>query len=310
MESLINNIKAKSAGISQILKNSQSWLLLKEWLINELSYTSNAIDGSVLSRKDNAMAISKNIASSSKPIKDYIMARNHARAFNLVLEIIKRKIPLTEDDILKIHKEIINGLINSDLGQDNKLAAQSPVILKIPDNSGHKPALLQELLEYLKADNIWPPEQAAVAHLKLVSLNLFAYKNFQTARLLMNLVLLKNAYPPIIIRPRDKKQYLKLTETALRTNNLEPYIKFIYTAFGRSLQTYENIFSGHKQHNQNGKLLKISQFAKAAGVPVSTIRYYLRSGKVKPVAVSLGDYMLFSNEQADGIKALKSKNNA
>jgi DNA-binding transcriptional MerR regulator len=55
---------------------------------------------------------------------------------------------------------------------------------------------------------------------------------------------------------------------------------------------------------QQNKLLKISQFAKAAGVPVSTIRYYLHVEKIKPVAKTQGDYMLFDEEQ---IKDLKNR---
>ncbi|MDR1434014.1 MAG: MerR family DNA-binding transcriptional regulator [Endomicrobium sp.] len=62
------------------------------------------------------------------------------------------------------------------------------------------------------------------------------------------------------------------------------------------------MFDEQKSDIQTNKLLKISEFAKLAKVPVSTIRYYLRIGKIKPVSKTKGDYMLFSKEQVKDLK--------
>ena len=76
-----------------------------------------------------------------------------------------------------------------------------------------------------------------------------------------------------------------------------PYNAFMLKAFERSIDTYIDMFDNAASDLQENKLMKISEFAKACGVPVSTVRYYLRVGKIKPAAKTAGDYMLFSEEQ-------------
>ena len=79
------------------------------------------------------------------------------------------------------------------------------------------------------------------------------------------------------------------------------YEEFMYKALERSLDTYVDMFYPKTDET---KLLKIGQFAKAVGVPISTVRYWLRVGKLTPVAKSDGDFMLFSSEQ---VKEWKKK---
>jgi DNA-binding transcriptional MerR regulator len=62
------------------------------------------------------------------------------------------------------------------------------------------------------------------------------------------------------------------------------------------------MFNENTSDIQTNKLLQIGTFAKAANVPVSTIRYYLKIGKIKPVSKTDGDYMLFSKTQVKKIK--------
>jgi hypothetical protein len=52
------------------------------------------------------------------------------------------------------------------------------------------------------------PEAAYDSHEGLVTIHPFRDGNGRTARLLMNLLLLKNGYPPIVIRPEDRPPYL------------------------------------------------------------------------------------------------------
>ncbi|MDR1595504.1 MAG: MerR family DNA-binding transcriptional regulator [Puniceicoccales bacterium] len=54
-------------------------------------------------------------------------------------------------------------------------------------------------------------------------------------------------------------------------------------------------------------LIKIGEFAKLSGIPVSTLRYWISEGKVNPVARTQSDYVLFSPEQVAKIKELDEK---
>jgi Fic family protein len=163
---------------------------------------------------------------------------------------------------------------------------------------------MKEFAYYLQTEKA-SIEKAIIAHLQLVSIHPFIDGNGRTARLLMNLLLLKDGKPPLVIRPRDRKRYLQVIEKAQLTEERTDYMSFMYKALERSFDTYIEMFNKDKSDVQHNKLMKISEFAKACGVPVSTIRYYLRAGKIKPVAKTAGDYMLFSGEQVKEIFPFK-----
>jgi len=160
---------------------------------------------------------------------------------------------------------------------------------------------MKEFVQYINSKVLSAPEMALAAHFKFVSIHPFIDGNGRVGRLIMNLILLKGGYWPIIIRPRDRKQYINSIEKGQLSEDLTQYNSFMFKAFERTIGTYIDMFDNNKPDVQQNKLLKISQFAKAAGVPVSTIRYYLRVGKIKPVSKTQGDYMLFSEEQVNEI---------
>ena len=69
------------------------------------------------------------------------------------------------------------------------------------------------------------------------------------------------------------------------------------TALNRSLKTIIDMLDTQKADIAPAKLMTISRFAKLVGVPVSTIRYWMETGKIKPVSYTASGYALFSAEQ-------------
>ena len=57
----------------------------------------------------------------------------------------------------------------------------------------------------------------------------------------------------------------------------------------------------------NNELITIAKFAKLAGLPVSTIRYYMKEGKIKPTAFTKSGYALFNKNQTQDVKRLINK---
>lgn len=60
---------------------------------------------------------------------------------------------------------------------------------------------------WLNSENalaLHPIRYAALAHYKLVHIHPFTDGNGRTSRLLMNLILMRNGYPPIIIQKRER----------------------------------------------------------------------------------------------------------
>jgi Fic family protein len=53
------------------------------------------------------------------------------------------------------------------------------------------------------------PEAAFTAHRRLVDIHPFNDGNGRTARLLMNLMLIRGGYPPVAVRPEDRLEYIR-----------------------------------------------------------------------------------------------------
>ena len=107
MNHLLNEIQTQKNKLQEFLKNKNNKTELERWLKTELAYTSNAIEGNTLTRKETQLVIEENLTSSSKPLKNYIEAVNHAKAFNKILEIIKNNDTINESIVLDIHKTIL-----------------------------------------------------------------------------------------------------------------------------------------------------------------------------------------------------------
>ncbi len=112
--------------------------------------------------------------------------------------------------------------------------------------SRHQPPDSWELSHLMNEWNDWlngpaldlhPIERAALAHHRLVAIHPFLDGNGRTARLLLNLLLMKDDYPPTIIMRVNRRQYYKVLAQS-DANNESPLINFVGRAVERSLTLY------------------------------------------------------------------------
>ena len=154
---------------------------------------------------------------------------------------------------------------------------------------------MEDFYKWLSENINNEPITAIMAHLKFVSIHPFTDGNGRTARLLMNALLLKYGYAPIIVRPNDRKKYLAAIESYQTKNDDEAYIKFMLRILNRSMKIAINMFEIENMAVQS-ELLTISKYAKYKGVPISTIRYWVEVGKIKPTSYTNAGYMLFKKD--------------
>lgn len=297
MKDILPEIENNKNKLKKLLKNPNNKNVLYNWLKSELAYTSNAIEGNTLTRKETALVIEENITSSSKPFVYYQEAVNHAKAFNKMLEILENNLPVNENAVLNLHKIILTGIDDLNAGFYRNCMVRISGSRVILPNPMKVPDLIQEFFEWLNSSDITNPLTAIEAHYKLVSIHPFTDGNGRCARLLMNMLLLKANYSPIIIRPIDRKRYLDNLEKSQLSNNLTSYTMFMLSALERSLKTNIDVLEVPRKNIEPKKLLTISKFAKLVGVPTSTIRYWVQIGKLKPISYTNSGYMQFDKEQ-------------
>jgi Fic family protein len=67
---------------------------------------------------------------------------------------------------------------------------------------------------------------------------------FRTARLLMNLMLIRFGYPPMAVRPEDRLAYLNALETASMRDDLAPFQRLMHERLKATLDDYVGVLGG------------------------------------------------------------------
>lgn len=295
MKNILAEIEENKLKLKEILKNKNNKKEIEKWLKTELAYTSNAIEGNTLTRKETQLVIEENLTSSSKPLKNYIEAVNHAKAFDKTLSLIENNNDIDENAVLDIHKTILTGLDDMNAGFYRNCRVRISGSNTILPNPLKVPELMTEFYKWLAENINNEPSIAILAHLKFVSIHPFTDGNGRTARLLMNALLLKYGYTPIIIRQADRRKYLSAIENYQIKGNEDTYIKLMLNLLNRSLKIVISMFN--LDTTDPKKLVTISKFAKFKGVPTSTVRYWVEIGKIKPTTYTDSGYMLFSIDE-------------
>jgi Fic family protein len=295
MDEIYKKILVKKRELDRLLKNRSNRTVLFDWLKFELAYTSNAVEGNTLSRRETVLAITEKITGGSKPIKDYIEARNHADAFQFVLDSLDAA--PDKNLILGIHRRILSGIDDGNAGVYRNVHVRLSGSHVVLPNYMKVPELMDEFFDWLKESSNDTVKKALHAHFKLVSIHPFIDGNGRTARLLLDFILIQGGFAPIIIRPRDRKRYIDALENYQLTGNAEKYDRFMLAALSRSMSVAIDLLS--KDAPAVKELMTISKFAELCGVPVSSIRYWVSVGKLKPAAYTESGYMLFDKGQRE-----------
>jgi len=99
--------------------------------------------------------------------------------------------------------------------------------------------MINELLQTLSQnpDELRPIELAAFFHHKFVYIHPFLDGNGRAARLLMNVILMRNGYPFTVLLKVDRLKYLRALSEA-DNGNLTPFANFTANCVERSLDIY------------------------------------------------------------------------
>jgi len=88
-----------------------------------------------------------------------------------------------------------------------------------------------------------PVETVAFLHHGFVEIHPFTDGNGRVARLLANLYLIANGYPPVVIRTEDRGKYYKCLRSG-DAGDLMPFAGFIAKSVDESLTLYLSIIGG------------------------------------------------------------------
>jgi Fic family protein len=219
---------------------------LGDWFRIELTYTSNALEGNTLTRRETALVVEKGIAVGGKSLIEHLEATNHAAALDWVkTQADSAHTALIENDILHLHSLILKGIDDANAGRYRTVPVRISGSTVVLPNPRKVPELMHQFILWLQTSHaLHPVERAAEAHYRLVTIHPFVDGNGRTARLLMNLLLLRDGYPPAIIRKRDRLAYITALEQAQCGGSPDDYQNLILQSVHRSLDIYLGALQG------------------------------------------------------------------
>ena len=247
MQDLLNEIYHKKEMLDKLRPLSSSQVKnLKNVYDIQLTYNSNAIEGSTLSYSETKLILNEGITIGGKSMNEHLEAINHKEAISFIEELSKintKEITLT--DIKNIHHIILKGIDNKNAGV---YRVKNVGVVKSDGDiySFTEPLKIEEkmklFIEWLHTQTIDEPILlATLVHLKFVSIHPFIDGNGRTARLLMNLVLLQNSYPQAIIKVSNRAKYIQAIEKYQQSDDIDNFYKVVLQSVNSSLDLYSKI---------------------------------------------------------------------
>lgn len=198
---------------------------LQEEFLVEYTYNSNAIEGNTLTLQETALVL-EGITIDRKPLKDHLEAVGHKDAFLYVQDLVKEKAPFSGSIIKQIHT-----LVLMDRPKDRGVYRRIPVKIMGAYHTPPEPAVVPEQMEKLVKEfskkKLHPIESAALFHLKFEGIHPFVDGNGRTGRLILNLFLMQNGYPPINVKFADRKRYYEAFDSYYRDNDAGAMVQLI-----------------------------------------------------------------------------------
>jgi Fic family protein len=240
---LIESIAEKKARLDRLRPMSAEALSkLEHYYDLEITYTSNAIEGNTLSAVETTLVIEQGVTIGGKPLKDHLEALDHYDALRYVRQVARDEAPLNESDVRNLHKLVVQRSRPEIAGRYADLAryVRTETGRFVFPSPAEVPALMADFAKWLSgAPNT--PGSAFAAHRRLVDIHPYNDGNGRTARLLMNLILIRGGYPPIAVRPEDRATYILALQLSQAGQGSEHFDELLFERLDATLDDYLKI---------------------------------------------------------------------
>ncbi len=211
---------------------------LKEQILVEWIYNSNAIEGSTITLHETKLILETGLTIGGKSLREHFEVINHRDAIAYVEALVDSVEPLAPYHVRQIHRLVLSRIDDEAAGSYRKTQVLIAGAAHTPPEPWLVPQQMDELGQWLvENQGQHPVELAAQAHHRLVAIHPFVDGNGRTARLVMNLLLMRQGYPPTVILRANRKQYYRVLAEA-DAGRPGPLVNFVGRAVERSLTLY------------------------------------------------------------------------
>jgi len=208
-------------------------------------YNTNAIEGNTLTLQETNLLLNENKSPEGKDLREIYDHINEKETFDFIL---KNKPKINNDLIIKLHSMLLNK-IDKRIGKfrSHKVRVFGASFETSPPE--YVKTDMSLLLKWYKKNKskLHPLILAAIFHEKFERIHPFYDGNGRTGRILINLILLRNNLPPLIIKNKERKEYYNVLAIAhkadLTKTDIKLYKPIVDYCYNQLISTYKKIFS-------------------------------------------------------------------
>ena len=242
-----------------------------------LTYHSNAIEGNTLTLQETQMVIDYGITIHGHPLREYLEATNHAEAYLYVTALVEKHEPITPETILALHALVMDKILET-----KGYFRKSPVYIRgsnmTPPPSREVERLMREWVSWVYNEGLEydPVIRAAIAHHGFEAGHPVEDGNGRVGRLLLNLMLMCEGYPPALLLRDWRARYIHGLNMA-NTGNYSPLVNLIGQAVEAGLDLYLEACAAVPEYQP------LRELVQASGYPLEYLSWLARQGRIDAV---------------------------
>ena len=249
-----------------------------------LTHHSTAIEGNTLTLNETAMVIEYGMTVGGHSLREYKETENHARAYEYVVSLIAGSQELiTQKIILTLHQQVMSGILDE---AQTGTWRTVPVYIRgsnmTPPPARDVPWLMHEWEQWVngkQGQQYDPVTRAAIAHHGFEAVHPFPDGNGRVGRLLLNLMLMRDGYPPALVLKEWRVRYIHALDTG-NTGNYGPLANMIGQAVEASLDLYVEACAASPATEEEDTL-PLAELAREFGYTPETLSWAARYGRLE-----------------------------
>lgn len=241
-----------------------------------LTYHSNAIEGNTLDLSETQLVIEHGVTIGGHTMREHLEALHHADAYTLLVDLARDNAPLDEAAITSLHALAMRDLVDAP-GQYRAGAVFISGSEYRPPHHTQVPQLMHDLIEWIATEGQAnePVVRAALTHQMFLAIHPFLDGNGRTARLLLNLQLMRDGYPVALLLASRRPRYIGALEQA-HHGQYNALVNVIGGAVEAGLDMFLEAYAAVPEELQR----PISEIAKECEIKADYLGWLLRERRV------------------------------